>query len=609
MLSKLSKISNWAGKHKLVAVVSIGVIVIGGYFGYQRFAKDENATRYVTAAVERGELVISMSGSGQVSASDQIDIKPKVSGDIDYIGVKNGQEVKTGALLARIDIKDVEKTVRDAKIALETAELELEDLLSPVDELALLQASNALSQAKESKETAEDNIENAYEDAFNTVASVFLDLPTIITGLSDILHSNDIAESENTISNYSSNVSVLENSVDYEDRYGLEQFTNSAEDDYEIARKKYDGNFENYKNTSRYSAETIIEDLLDETIETTKAMAEAIKGEANMFDYWVDYRSEKDLRIFSRVSAYQSDLNTYTGETNSHLSSLLSIQRSLQDSREAIINAKRLIGEKELYLADLKASPDDLDIRAKEILVQQAEDALLDAQENLADHYIYALFGGVIANIDIKRGEAISASTVLATLVTKQKIAEIILNEIDIAKIENGQKVSISFDAVEGLSITGEVVEIDTLGVVTQGVVTYGVKIALETQDQRVKPGMSISASVITDIRENILLVPNSALKQEGSILYVEVASDITGESHNITTNASDRMPTLTPNIEIRSVETGLSNDIVTEIIGGLEEGEFVVTRTINSSVPVSEFQQKMEEDRNEMRGMMRVMH
>ena len=98
-------------------------------------------------------------------------------------------------------------------------------------------------------------------------------------------------------------------------------------------------------------------------------------------------------------------------------------------------------------------------------------------------------------------------------LITKQKIAEISLNEVDAAKVKVGQKVTLTFDAIDGLSITGEVSEIDALGTVSQGVVTYGVKIAFDTQDERVKSGMSVSAAIITDVKQNVLLVPNAAVK------------------------------------------------------------------------------------------------
>ena len=633
----LSKIFNLIIGHKLIAVVALLIIIIGGYFGYKKIAGSQNLIKYVTATVEKGALIISIPGNGQVSASDQVDIKPKVSGDIVYIGVKNGQEIKAGALLVQIDSRDAQKAVRDAETNLETAELELEELLQPVDDYSLIQAENALTQAKDNLtklkfaqeadyqdaldtiQKAEDNLEKAYEDAFNTIADAFLDLPTIITDLRDILYSYEIAEKEVVVSNYLWNISALKNSVlsTYgDDRIELEKFINSAENDYKTTRIKYDENFENYKNASRYSVKEVIETLLDQTLETTKAMAETVKSETNMLDYWVDYRSRKDLQIFIKVTEYQTDIKSYTSKTNSHLSILLSIQRTIKDNKEAKISAKRdlvemeqnnpldlaagerNIIEKQESLNKVMAEPDELDIRAKEIVIQQKQDALLDAQQNLADHYVYALFNGVVVNMNIKKGEAISSSTTLAVLITRQKIAEIFLNEIDIAEIKNGQKAKITFDAVEDLNITGQVVEIDTLGAVTQGVVTYGIKIAFNAQDERIEPGMSISASIITDIKQDALLVPNSAVKQQGKISYVEVVDQTTIESNNAAAN-----------LKMQPVQAGLSNDTMTEILDGLKQGDIVITQTINSTVTTKQWQQDMEQDSEKVRGMMRAIH
>ena len=615
----LSKIFNLIIRHKLIAVIGLLIIIIGGYFGYKKIAGNENLIQYATAAVEKGTLIVSISGSGQVSVSNQIDIKPKVSGDVVYVGVKNGQEVKAGVLLAQIDSRDAQKAVRDAETALETAKLELEKLLQPVDDYSLMQAENALIQTKDNLtklkftqesnyqdaldiiQRSEDNLEKAYEDAFNTIADVFLDLPTIITGLRDVLYSYEIAESEITLSNFSWNISALKNSVDYSDRSQLEKFIDNAENNYKTARTKYAQNFENYKNASRYSDKEVIEALLDETLETVRAMAETVKSETNMLDYWVDYRSGKDLRIFSKVTEYQSDLKSYTSKTNSHVSGLLSIQRNIQDNKEAKLNAERdliemkqnqpldlaaaerSVKEKEEALAKLKADPDELDVRAKNIAMQQKQDALLTAQQSLADHYVYAPFNGVVANINVKKGESISSSAVLAVLITKQKIAEITLNEIDIAKIEPGQKVTIIFDAIEDLTITGEVVEIDTLGTVSQGVVTYNIKIRFDTQDERVKPGMSLSATIITNVKQNALLVPNSAIKQQGDTIYVQVADGAAAKASTATANISDAMLS-TLNLRTQPIQTGLSNDIMTEVLDGLQQGDRVITQTISSN-------------------------
>ena len=553
----ISRIFNLIGEHKRTAIISLIIIVIGGYFGYKNLTEDGEMMRYITAAVEKGTLIVSISGSGQVSVSDQINIKPKVSGDVVYIGVGNGQEVKTGTLLAQIDTSDAEKEIRDAKTSLETAQLELDELFEPPDELDLLIAENNLAKTKELKQKAEDNLEKSYEDGFNDVADAFLDIPTIMGGLKDILFGNDFNLSQDNIDYYTGTVEIYDNSA--------VQYKEDANSSYQIARGKYDQNFQNYKDASRYSDTETIENLIEETYETVKYIAEAIKDAKNLIDFHKDILVQKGFKVPSAVFTHQNALDNYTGISNSHISGLLSMRRNIEDYKEAIVNNERSIEELELSLADLIAGADSLSIRAKQIAVQQKEDALLDAQQNLADHYIRAPFDGIVAEVNAKKGESISSANIAVTFIAKQKIAEITINEIDVAKVEVGQKATITFDAIEDLTITGEVTEIDTLGSVLQGVVTYDLKIAFDAQDKRVKPGMSISTVIITNVKQNVLVIPNSAIKYKGDTQYVEVM-----EGDNIS------LP--------QQIEIGTSNDTMSEIISGLQEGDMVVTQKVGTS-------------------------
>ncbi len=611
-------------QHKIAALIVVIILSGGGYFGYKALKSTTTETRYVLAQVKKGTITLSVSGSGQVAASNQVDIKPKISSDVVYIGVKNGQEVKAGDLLAQIDARDAQRAVESAQTALETAKLDLEELLSPADELTLLKAENAALQAKNSLEklklnqeteyqkalddiqTAEDNIQEGYEDAFNAAANAFFDLPAIIAGSRDILYSYDIAKSEILIDDTQDNVSALINSIantDSASRLKLEIFIDSAEAAYKMAREKYDKNFADYKEASRYSKKEVIEALLNDTLETTRAMAEAVKNEVNVLDFWVDYQSGRNSRIFPKVTGYQSDLKTYTSKTNGYISSLLSVQRSLQDNRDVKLNAEQSLAqmkktypldlsaaeinleEKEKSLADLKAGADELDIRTKKNIVQQKEDVLIVAQENRAACYIRAPFDGVIAGVYIKKGDSVSSGSKLFTLSSNQKIAEITLNEIDVSKIKIGQKATVVFDAVEGLTITGEVAEIDIIGTVSQGVVSYSAKVIFDTQDERVKPGMSVSATIIADVKTDALMVANSGVKSQGNNYFVQAPQGQDAQMQGLTNSAGVALSLPLVN---QTVEIGIVNDEFTEIKSGLKEGDAVVVTTINAQTSSS---------------------
>ncbi|MDD5146602.1 MAG: efflux RND transporter periplasmic adaptor subunit [Candidatus Pacebacteria bacterium] len=582
MLKNIPKnILKFVKKRKTTSVIIAILLVVAGYFGISALRGNTAQTRYALAAVEKGTLITSVSGSGQISALNQVDIKPQVSGQIVAVYATLGQEVTAGTLLAQIDTQDAARALRDAETNLETAKLELDNLLEPVDELTLFQAENALTQAGETRQKADDNLQKAYEDGFNTVSNAFLDLPTVMAGLSDILFGNAFNKSQANMDYYVDNVKAF-------DTKAL-QYGNIAYDNYQKARTAYDKNFNDYKSASRFSSTSTIEDLINESYETAKKIAEAVKSANDLIQFYQDKLTERNLKPNSLSNTHLSSLNAYTGTTNSNFSSLLSAQKSIEDSKVAITDAERSIQEKTLSLAKTKAGADDLSIRAKKITIQQKEDALLTAQEALADCYIRAPFGGVIVKVSAKKGDTASSGTSLVTLATQQKIAEISLNEVDIAKVKKGQKATLTFDAVDGLSITGEVAEIDSLGTVSQGVVTYTVKIVFDTQDDRVKPGMSVSASIITDAKSDVLLVPNSAVKTSGDRSYVEMLDEAV-PSNQSGANTTGVISQKTP--KQQSVTVGSFNDSLTEIVSGLKEGDQVITQTITAATSQSQSQQ-----------------
>ncbi len=525
MFQKIIKI---AKRHKIVSIVIILLLALGGYYGYQKIKGDSGLISYITSAAGKETLIVSVNGSGQVQASDEVNLNAKASGEIIYVGVANGQEAAKGALLVKIDDQDARESLEDAEISYDQEKLTLDKMEGIQTDEGILRGT---------KEKAMDDLIKAYEDGFNNVADVFLDLPDIMSGLYDILFSYDFSSVQWNIDYYSDTVKIYdEKSLQYRD---------DAYEKYQTAKKNYDEAFQQYKNTNRFSDEELIRSLINETYETTKDVAEAIKSLNNLIQFYRDELLARNLKPQTIASSHLSELSTYTGKTNSFLLNLLSAKNTIQSDRETLIET-------------------GFDISDQEIKVKQAQNNLNNAQKKLDDYSIYAPFSGTVAEINVKKGDTVSSGTNVATMVTKQQIAEITFNEVDIAKIKLGQKVTLTFDAVENLTISGEVAEVDTVGTVTQGVVNYDVKIVFDTQDERVKPGMTVNASIITAVKQDALFVPNSAIKTENNAQYVETLVD----------NAPQRKP----------VETGLSNDTVTEIVSGLEQGELIITQTINVS-------------------------
>lgn len=560
-------------KHKKTSLLVVLLILILGYFGIKALGGSKTPTRYVLATVSKGTLITSVSGTGQVSASNQVDIKAKVSGDVVYANTAAlGQNIKAGTLLVQLDSSDARKSVRDAEANLESAQLSFKKLQQPVDRLSLLQAENSLVQAQENKQNTQDDLVRAYDNGLNAITSSFLDLPSIISGLHDMLYGFNFSTTQDNINYYTDVARKYDESA--------LAYRNDADQSYQAARVLYDKNFDDYKSATRYSDTATIESLIAETYNTTKALADAIKNTTNLIQFYEDKLSEHNLNPNVLANTHLASLNSYTSKTNARLADLLTAENNIKNDKQTIIAADRSIAEKSASLDKLKAGTDPLDLQSQELSLKQKQNSLADAQENLVNCYIRAPFDGTLAKLDFKKGDSVSSGAVVATFITSQRLAATSLNEVDIAKIKVGQPVTLTFDAIDGLSIAGQVVEVDIIGTVSQGVVIYNVQIGFDTQDERVKPGMSFSAAIISNAKQDALIVPNSAVKTSGNVSYVLVPAE--KQADVALNNIGGVVLEIAP--KQQAVQIGLSNDSYTEIISGLQEGDQIITKTVTSS-------------------------
>lgn len=224
------------------------------------------------------------------------------------------------------------------------------------------------------------------------------------------------------------------------------------------------------------------------------------------------------------------------------------------------------------------SSADQLARKLQKISVEQQRIKLADAREKLADYSIRAPFDGVVTNLSVHPGDSLSRDTILASVITKEMIAEISLNEVDAARVQNGNAVVLTIDALEAQNISGTVTKIDTIGTITQGVVYYNAEISFSDTIELLRPGMSVSAAITVAEKKDILVVPNGAIKK----------SD-TGESFvQIPAKNKKTAGTDILNLEKKNIETGIGNDTETEVRSGLSEGDSIVTQIISANATTS---------------------
>lgn len=196
------------------------------------------------------------------------------------------------------------------------------------------------------------------------------------------------------------------------------------------------------------------------------------------------------------------------------------------------------------------------------------------ASYQLASPIIYAPITGTISGLSLQIGSVLTALTGSSGNSTAQRIANIKtsatptvtvnLTEVDAPKIKIGNKATITMDALPEKSYTGKVVSIDTTGVVSSGVTSYPCVIKLDSGGEEIFPNMSAQANIITDIKDNALLVPTGAVQNQGGQSVVRIMQN--GKVVSI------------------NVEVGLSSSTQTEILSGISQGDTVVTSINNGT-------------------------
>ena len=556
------KLLSFFTRHKFWSIVVLVALLAVGWWEWGNATSTTGQTRYMLGSATEGTIISSVSGSGQVAADQQLDLKPQVSGQITYIGVTPGQKVAAGTLIAEIDSTDAQKAVRDAQANLTSAQLSLQKLQEAATTLTLIQQQNSIDQAKQSLLTQ-------YQSSYTDMTSTFLDLPAIITALQDVNLGNEAASPG------------VQWNIDYYRDQALRfntqatSYRDTAYRDYLAARDSYNQTFSDFQSLGATPSQASIESMLTETQTTTALMATAAKSSYDLIQFYSDQLTQNGLAPRPIAATQIASLNTYQSKLQTHITTLLSDENSLTNSKNSITVAEQT-------LAQTQQGTDPLDLQSAQLNVTKSQNALQDAQDTLAKYYVRAPFAGTIASVAANKFDQAGSGTTIATIVTSKQLAELSVNEVDAAKIKLGDKATLTFDAINNLTLTGTVAEIDPVGTVTQGVVSYDVKISFDAQNAQIKPGMTVNATIQTDVQQNTLLVPQSAVKTQSGQSYVlafvpPIASStvmLAGSTGVLSPTAPQQIP----------VTTGISDDTNIQILSGLTAGEQIVTRMVTGS-------------------------
>ena len=535
-----------------IAIALVAILII--------FNKPKNTVAYTTENVTRGTLKQTVDTTGNVESTEDIELNFLGSGKIASLLVKKGDKVKSGEALAYLENSKVRSQVTEAEARLDQAMADYDRLISGTSSQEIAIYENTIDRRREDLSSSEKNLASLLEteetDLYNlkqnmiiTIHNESSDIKNALNQIEDILDDND-AKKTLSAKNSSYLIKVQSNynlSKDlYDDLVSEEQFLNGGA-----------------SNENVFRITSIATQTLEKTFETVLDMLDVLNASIPSANF------------------SQTDIDTYETSVKAHQTTISASKTSLQTAKSTwenkiayysdqkitaqnnISQAKNIL---QISISELnlkKIPPRDFEIASAKAQIKQANSGLQLALAQLSDYKISAPVDGTITETYYQKGEQTSLGQPVIKMIGESKLQiEIDIPESDIAKLQLGQTVEITFDAFgEDDIFEGSLIAIDPAETVIQDVVYYQAKIQITTPTDDIKPGMTANVIICTNKKDDTLYVPSRAVDTRDDKKIVKILND-------------------DQTVTEKEVTTGLKGDLGIEIISGLEVDEKVITFT-----------------------------
>ncbi len=287
---------------------------------------------------------------------------------------------------------------------------------------------------------------------------------------------------------------------------------------------------------------------------------------------------QKYAAAYASYLSAQNSLNSANAKINSLQSSLFKANQTFVNGKGSSLTPDTSDPTYIMQRADWLQAEADYNNQTGVIAAAQASLNNASLELSQTSNIITAPISGIVTNLNLAVGFPLSntQSADTSSNSTNSNIvgnitlegaalqATVNLTEIDVTQVKVGQKVTMTLDAFSDKTFTGKISSINTNGSVSSGVTTYPATITFDTSLENIYPNMAVSATIITSVKSDVLLVPSSAVKTLNGNSYVTIQKN--GKEEQVL------------------VEVGESNDTQTEITSGLSEGGTVVVSTTSLS-------------------------
>jgi HlyD family secretion protein len=498
---------------RVVIFLVLVAVVVGGYFGYQQYIAPRQSEGLLanlqTIKAEEGDLVATIGATGIVRSNQSAQLTWQTSGTVEQVNVKAGDLTTTDQILASLSQTSLSQSIILAQADLVNAQKDLDNLLN-----SQLQQAQALAAVEEAEQTLEDllNPELAIARA-----------------------SQAIADAEKAVELAERRVRNLTSTANQADIDAAEAQVVLAKDKLDKAQEKFDP----------YADKP--EDNL-----TRAHLQSQLSAAQQEYDAAVRYlNSLTGTAAEIDITVAEADLATAQAQ---YLEAQREYERIKDGPTPADIElAEARVADAQREWKRIKDGPDPDDIAIVQARIEAAQAAIKQTS-------ITAPFDGQITMVETIIGDQVNPGTLAFRLDDLSRLlVDVQVSEVDINSIKVGQETVLQFDAILNKEYSGVVTEVAAVGTTVQGVVEFTVTVEITKPDEDVKPGMTAAVNVVVNRLENILLVPNRAVRvQEGErVVYV-----MTGGV----------MPEAVP------ITLGASSETMSEVLDGdLEVGDLIV--------------------------------
>jgi RND family efflux transporter MFP subunit len=503
-------------------------------------------------SVSRGDLILSVSSDGNLDMPNQVQLKFGTPGTVQDIPAEQyrlkGQPVRAGTFLARLDNTTQLLTVEAAQYALEQAINSVVQTCCGSHYPTFYSLATALlrfEQAQDEITAATDHLAAAqYALAASDLSLAGYDLQAARSVYADPkldtaqTQYNDLNQPVPAFPELDQVVAVLDTQLN--SMASLRSLIESG--DYPSALSAV-----NALAVSLNEAHTIV------------------KQNSRLPGAYTYPDTSTSLAISRQVLDSMSDIETMIYQDNFDR---VKVSEKLRMAQHDLLMSNMILDESEtIYRAGLNPQT----LRNYNINIETALINLNKAKQDLLKTEIIAPFDGTIVSVDVKVNDQLSqfdysSKTAVYLVDTKTIRMTGVIDEIDITKVKVGQPVILTVDALPGQRLNGHVTFVSPFGTLQAGVVNFPVEVYLDPSENTtdLRGGLTATADIVIGKRDNVLQVPNRAIKGLSGDYSVDVVTDPS-----------------TATTERRPVKIGMQNKKMTEIISGLKEGEKVLIEAI----------------------------